>query len=462
MTPIPSDVNRIIHIGAGAGEELPWYLKSDAEHIILVEPNPSSAEALRKRSSNDARLQVLELAITDNPALEKLTEYNIPEADSVYRPTELQKLYPGLRAIAHHEVETKSPQWLLQQYPLKGDRNMLVIQAPGAEMALVQAILSNNQIDKVCTFDLTIPESSYHEGGFGAGDVIRLISDRGYNAEKIQNPNPDWQRYILTRDPKAQKIRALESELDSLTEQLQASEKKRQELQTQWSAAQDQVKSQGDQISHLQKKLSAAEKSAQGFSDLKSQIERLFDQSNHHLKQTTDALNVQLSAYLATPKTSVKLKDQGDSGANIIASWDGPDIKRAVKAWISGNWKSLAKLDNAGLPEKSDREYLAILAATGYQYLADYRAEERCTDLAQQWGATKQQIKTMMLSGVYNRLGRASVLSCDYPKAVEYFKQSLSTSIFSLELNKKTLTNRIQTQLSDMPKEDLDKTLSLL
>ncbi len=463
MNYVPNNLNTIFHIGAGAGEELPLYLTSDAEHIVLVEPNPNLAETLRKRGSNDSRAQVLELAITDDPALTTLTEYNIPEADSLYRPTEVQKLYPGLRIAAHHDVETKSPQWLLQQHPLIGDRNMLVIQAPGAEMALVQAVLNNDQIDKFCTIDLTMPEKPYYQGSFGAGDVVPLISDRGYNIEKIQSQNPDWQRYILNRGPKAQKIIALQSELDSLTKKLQASEQKVQELQAERSASQEEIKHKETQIRQLQEKLDATKSFEEGFSGIKHHIESLFEQDRLQLNQVVNTLDkLQPTNKRSTVQKTERQESDNRPASNVLVSSDGPDITDAVNTWISGNWKSLAKLDNAELPEKSDREYLAILAATGYQYLADYSSEERCTSLALQWGATKQQIKAMMLSGVYNRLGRASVLSCDYPKAVEYFKQALNTSIFALELNKETLTNRIQTQLSDMPKEDLEKTLSLL
>jgi hypothetical protein len=131
-------------------------------------------------------------------------------------------------------------------------------------------------------------------------------------------------------------------------------------------------------------------------------------------------------------------------------------LKQAVQNWIVGNWQALTKLDNAELPEQTQKAPLALLAATGYQFLNQADDEQRCVKLAQKWGLNKAQIKDVLMTGVYLRIARANVLTEDYATAVDYFKKSLITEVFeAASINtSENLKKRIKKQLSDIVDED--------
>jgi len=241
MTELPNNLETILHIGAGHGEELPAYLESDAKRILLVEPNPNLAEPLRRRAQNDERVQVLELAITDDVALNQLNEYNLPEAASLYRPTGLRQIFPGLRITAQHPVATKTPEEMLDQYPLVGDNNLLVIQAPGAEFAIVNALDNANKLGAISHIQLTLPAEVYYEGGHRADDILQALTRRGYDTEHTSTENPDWPDYHLACNPLARRLQDVDLEKQSLVQALQQSKNEKQYIQATLETAKQEL-----------------------------------------------------------------------------------------------------------------------------------------------------------------------------------------------------------------------------
>lgn len=223
MIEIPKNLDTILHIGAGEGEELPTYLASNAKRIILVEPNPKLAKALRQESTQDERVQVLELAITDDTELNQLTEYNLPEAASLYRPTGLRDLYPGLRVIAEHPVTTWAPEKLLEEYPLHGDQNLLVVQAPGAELAILKPLTKAKQIDAVSHIWLSCPREAHYANSGRADDVLAELERAIYQIKAEHHSQSDWPQWHLVWNPVARKAQDLELEKQALTEALENS-----------------------------------------------------------------------------------------------------------------------------------------------------------------------------------------------------------------------------------------------
>lgn len=353
MTKLPKNLNTILHIGAGQGEDLPAYLESDAKRILLVEPNPSLAEQLRRRTQNDERVQVLELAITDDPALNQLNEYNLPEAASLYRPTGLRQIFPGLRITVQHPVTTQTPEQLLKQYPLEGDHNLLVIQAPGAEPAIVKALASANKLGTISNIRLTLPAEVYYEGSDRPEDALQTLAQRGYNTEHTNTQNPDWPEYHLVCNPLARRLQDVDLEKHSLTQALQKSENAQQQTQVALDAATrelgeltqkldahkkqvetlqaereqtnaksaelaEQLKNAqqkleasdsarqkaeakqqeadkraeklASQVKKLEEQLAAANKNQQQFTELQKRMEHLFDQQGLQLEQAANAL----------------------------------------------------------------------------------------------------------------------------------------------------------------------------
>jgi len=224
-------MHTILHIGAGQATELSDWLKTGAERIVLVEPNPELAENLRQKTSGEPRVTVVEAAIACNSANNHLYVYNLPEASSLHLPTGLKALFPGLKTIATHRVTTLSPEQLLaDQSPEAGQPAMLVLQCPGEEHAIVQALINSDQLKQFSQIHMASNPEPYYQGSPAVEETIQLLADYGYDVVRSSQQDPDWPSWQISRNPLKDKIAELEETARSLQGQLEARNRDLKEL----------------------------------------------------------------------------------------------------------------------------------------------------------------------------------------------------------------------------------------
>lgn len=247
-------MHTIIHIGAGQAAELGDWLKAGAEHIVLVEPNPTLAETLRQNTSGEPRVTVVEAAITTNPANNLLHEYNLPEASSLRPATGLKQLFPGLKTVNTHSVATLTPAQLMEQYgPEPGEPATLVLQAPGEEHAIIQALAEAEVLSCFSELWVTTNPEPLYEDSEAAETLLNTLQTLGYNVQQENQQDPDWPTWQLARDPQQDKIAALEKELQSLEQQLA-------DIQQQKAKADQRAKSAEQALTEAEKARNQAEK----------------------------------------------------------------------------------------------------------------------------------------------------------------------------------------------------------
>lgn len=218
MNPIPQDLETIVHIGAGEGRELPAYLNSNAKRIVLVEPNPILAEHLRQNARNEARVEVLEVAVNDGPEQHPLREYNLPEASSLHEPTGLRRLYPGLQVRTSYTVQVLTPDALVAELQLKKGANLLVVQAPGAEQAVVEGLAKKDLLKRFEHIWLTAPEQAYFDSNSQWSAIFPALESAGYTHQPGKTDNPEWPNWVLHRHPLAERVETLTAELEQRIE----------------------------------------------------------------------------------------------------------------------------------------------------------------------------------------------------------------------------------------------------
>ncbi|NWO04298.1 MAG: hypothetical protein HLX50_00910 [Alteromonadaceae bacterium] len=267
----------IIHIGAGQGEELPDHLDSGAHRIVLVEPNPELARQLREKTHLHDQITVVEAAVTNNPADDQLTEYNLPEASSLRQPTGLSSLYPGLKAIATHTVAVITPRQLLEQYgPQPGEPARLVIETPGEGHAILQALIDADELKRFTAIKLTENTEPGFEGGMAAPELLRLLTRYGYSILEKSRQDPDWPSWELERNP-------LQDQVAELEKQLAESQKSLADLKPKYTALQATN-------ALLESQLKEIKQHREGLNHLENRIEQLFGRQDTQLRQTANAL----------------------------------------------------------------------------------------------------------------------------------------------------------------------------
>lgn len=222
MADIKPHTDTIIHIGAGQASELQTYLETEAQRIILVEPNPTLAVKLRSKIQQFPHVEVLERAITDNPTRNTLYEYNLPEASGLYLADGLKMLFPGLRQTNQYAVATQTPQSLVQDCQLQAENNTLVIQAPGAELAIVSALIESGAISHFNLLEITCSEHSLHDadGDGNAEGLKQALQNEGFELKAKDSHNPDWPVWNYASSPVARKLKSVMHKNQTMTQTL--------------------------------------------------------------------------------------------------------------------------------------------------------------------------------------------------------------------------------------------------
>lgn len=223
--PFPNKVDVIVHIGAGRCEELPTYLATSAKRIILVEPNARLAAELRTRCNNEPRVSILAVAVSNTVTDNELTEYNLPDANSLYPPTGLRKLFPGLRMMGQQSVRTITGEDLLKECELTSDQNALIIQAPGAELGILESMTESGGIDQFSYLAVTCAEISLYASASDSNAVLKILQEQGFDLVRRDNTDPDWPILILHHNELKQKLADLTIKYQKISDKLKLAQK---------------------------------------------------------------------------------------------------------------------------------------------------------------------------------------------------------------------------------------------
>ena len=86
-------------------------------------------------------------------------------------------------------------------------------------------------------------------------------------------------------------------------------------------------------------------------------------------------------------------------------------LNRIVTQWQFGDWTKLAAFDPNDFAHHPHRAKLALFAAAGHQQLGHHDDTRRLVRQAHEWGCDRTLIGRVLISGVYNTLGRANALA---------------------------------------------------
>jgi len=286
-------MHTIIHIGAGQGEELQSYLDAGAQRIVLVEPNPKLADQLRETAQPHEQVTVVEAAVTSNPANNELKEYNLPEANSLHQPTGLKALFPGLKTLTTTQVSILTPEQLLKEHaPEEGKPVKLVVQTPGEEHAIVEALINTGQLKQCAELQMATNPEPYYESSVPASETLKLLEDYGYEITEENQQDPDWPSWQLARNPLKDQIEALEEQQTLMAReqkeakaQLAMEEQARRAAETQAKQAQDQQRQLQQQVNQHEEKLADAQRR---INDQKKRADELEDKLAKAQQATSD------------------------------------------------------------------------------------------------------------------------------------------------------------------------------
>lgn len=121
---------------------------------------------------------------------------------------------------------------------------------------------------------------------------------------------------------------------------------------------------------------------------------------------------------------------------------EDPHLESAWTRWLLGDWDGLGKIDCNALDHHQERARLAILAAAG-NLQSDMGDKARGgIKIATDWGCDKALTVKLLISGLYNALGRLALLANQEERALQYFANALTLILQNVDVNFLTRARR--------------------
>lgn len=133
----------------------------------------------------------------------------------------------------------------------------------------------------------------------------------------------------------------------------------------------------------------------------------------------------QLEATVKVDLVRAKYPAEHD-GDETVVPYDENLLERSRTQWQFGDWDSLAEIPRDTLQHHPDRAKLALLVAAGHVQQGKNQQARQFARLAQDWGCSKKLISQILISGVYNSLGRAAAVTGHKTRSLHHFGAALA------------------------------------
>lgn len=172
----------VLHIGAGSCRAAESYVQAGLDPVVLAEADPEAMPGLRALAKRFAPVQPIETAVSAKGGPGRFHSCNFAGLSSLLEPTEaLYQMFPGLQVLAEETVETQAIADLMGRCGLpEAGRGLLVIDAPGQALALLQALEQADCLQHFQTLRLQEGREPLYRGAPGMEALRAGLEELGY------------------------------------------------------------------------------------------------------------------------------------------------------------------------------------------------------------------------------------------------------------------------------------------
>ncbi|WP_291736432.1 hypothetical protein [Leisingera sp. F5] len=256
----------VLHIGAGSGRAAEGYVQAGLDPVVLAEADPEAMPGLQALAKRFAPVQAIAAAVSAKGGPGRFHSCNFAGLSSLAAPAEaLYQLFPGLQVLAEETVETQAIADLAARCGLpEAGRGLLVLEAPGQALALLQALEQAECLQHFQTLRLQEGRDPLYRDAPGMAALRAGLEDMGYISWLEAAPeDPDRPYAVAWRNNTALAAveewqacgQAAEQERAVAEQQLQACTADLAELQQRYGALLQEKEVQEDLLRRLADRL---------------------------------------------------------------------------------------------------------------------------------------------------------------------------------------------------------------
>lgn len=215
---LPRPVALVAHLGAGSGEALDRWLASGAETVLLVEAEPEAAADLLARAAGEARVRVVQAAVSGDPRPRPFHVANFADLSSLRAPAPaLRELFPGLRIVSDEVVTPRDPVAVLGDLPGEDKGSaLLVLETPGETLGILEALEQAGTLHRFDAICLQEGVEPLYAGAAPMAEIRDRLARAGYDIrDEAQPEDPDRPRLVARLDRAALRLRELKTETEA-------------------------------------------------------------------------------------------------------------------------------------------------------------------------------------------------------------------------------------------------------
>lgn len=211
----------VVHVNPVDDDVIGHYAERGAKRIVLVSTDSDVLPALRRAARSYASIRVVEAAIAPQVGCAQWLRFNVRELSGLLPAgSGLHTLYPRLRVLDRTQVTTMTLQNVLEQVGLtpveQGTRNMLVLETPGMEGALLKGLPPG----LLGAFGLVFvrgASAGLFENADNHEEALRWLEECFYRRVTTENDDDDlWPVALMRYDDRAAEQAAAALRIDEL------------------------------------------------------------------------------------------------------------------------------------------------------------------------------------------------------------------------------------------------------
>jgi FkbM family methyltransferase len=229
MITVDAPVHALIVLGAGAGDDLSGWRALKPKRLVLVEPNPELARVLAKKIRAQAGEEVIKKAcVVQEVSTVPLQVLSMAFESGLYAPGKaLRECWPNIAVTSTPQVEAEPIARLVSGIRLSPEENnVLILDAPGAEAELLQALLASSESKVFSTISVRTAPRPLYESNACQETVEAVLRSALYDLKQAEksdiSPHVNLNfmldsRAVLIAE-RDSKIAALEQQLHELAQ----------------------------------------------------------------------------------------------------------------------------------------------------------------------------------------------------------------------------------------------------